>query len=110
FRAQGKTLAVPIIEGVHLLLDDVRYLADGAAEQFGVFEERQADLEIAERFHHLAYDLFDVPPCPRRRRKHVVHAPDGVSFHDLPTLRGRRSLAGRYRRAARFAESRNPSR
>src|SRR5688572_12145974 len=36
--------AVPVIEGVHLLLDDIGSLTDGPAEQLGLLQNRNADL------------------------------------------------------------------
>ncbi|MNC35159.1 hypothetical protein D3C75_836320 [compost metagenome] len=47
FRAQGQRVAVAVVEGVHLLLDDVGDLADRALEQLGELDDRHADLPVA---------------------------------------------------------------
>ena len=47
FRAQGQAVAVAILKGVHLLLDNVGDLADGAREQRGLLDDGRADLGIA---------------------------------------------------------------
>ena len=39
---------VAVVEGVHLLRDDVGRLADAAREQLGRLEDRRADLAVAE--------------------------------------------------------------
>ena len=46
-RPQGQVFAIAVIEAVHLLLDDVSHLADGALEQLGLLHHGQADLAIA---------------------------------------------------------------
>ena len=42
-------LPAPVLEAVHLLLDDVRLLADGAGEERRVLEDGRVDALIAER-------------------------------------------------------------
>src|SRR5690606_23625172 len=49
FRAQSQTVAVAVEEGVHFFLDDVRYFANGALEQIGLFNHWHADFVIAIR-------------------------------------------------------------
>ena len=44
FGAEGDRSAAAVVEGVHLLIDDVAGLADAAVKQLGVLEDRGADL------------------------------------------------------------------
>ena len=46
FRTQGQTLAIAVVEGVHLFFDDVGHFADGAFEQRGLLHNRHADFVI----------------------------------------------------------------
>jgi hypothetical protein len=55
--------AAAINEGVHLLLDDVGVLADGAAEELRPLEQRQADLAVAVRGQRVAQNRFELLPA-----------------------------------------------
>ena len=61
FGAQGQLLVAPVLEDVHLLLDDVRGVADSAPEQRYVLKHRRVDPRVAE-----------LPTYPFRRVAHVV--------------------------------------
>src|SRR6056297_2320993 len=85
-----RAVAVAVLERVHLLLDDVRDLADGASEQLGVLEQRQAHLAVAVGLQHVAHRVFQVLPAAGVRRQHVVHAPDRAYLraHGCPPTAG----------------------
>jgi hypothetical protein len=61
-RAQRELFAPLIFEGVHLLLDDVGGLTDGAREQVGRLEDRRFDLRIAIALKDLARHALDKLP------------------------------------------------
>ena len=65
-----------IVEGVHLLADDVGLLADTAGEQSGLFEDRSADFAIVVRAEDAARDCFHVVPHARGGRQDVACAFD----------------------------------
>ncbi len=48
FWSEGQGIAAEVFEGVHLLLDDVGFIADAAPEESGVLENRCIDLLVAE--------------------------------------------------------------
>ena len=64
FRAQGQRGRVAVGEGIHFFLDDVRGLTDGAAEQLGALDNRDADLGEGVAREQLAGLLLD--PLPAR--------------------------------------------
>src|SRR5688572_12342603 len=47
FRAQGQRGPIPIREGVHLLLNDIRGRADASGKERGKFENRDTDFLIS---------------------------------------------------------------
>ena len=81
-RAQGQASARLVLEGVHLLPDDVGRLAHAADEERGVLDQRRADLLVAEAAERLARARLQEVPDRDVRRKEVVHP-----------LHARRSLA-----------------
>ena len=77
--AQRELLAVQLVgEGVHLLLDDVGDLADRAAKQTRVLEQRRADVAVAVADRPVTNDYFEGKPALRRVGQNVVHATDGL--------------------------------
>ena len=70
-------LVLPVLEGVHLLLDNVGHLAQAAGEQLGVLHDRRAGVAVGEPSHHAAHRLLQPLPARRDRRQDVVHALDG---------------------------------
>jgi hypothetical protein len=68
FRAQRQRAPLAVRERVHLLVHDVRRLADRTDEELGGLEERRADLLSAERPEHLPGHPFDRLPESRFRR------------------------------------------
>ena len=76
-RAQREALVVAILEGVHLLFDDVRHLPDRAPEQLGTLHHGRADLFVSVRFQQVARVALDVLPGADCARQDVVHAADG---------------------------------
>src|SRR5262249_27671946 len=55
---------ISVIEGVHFLLDDVRRLADGTAEELGFLGDRDADLGEIISSEDLPRRGFDPLPDP----------------------------------------------
>ena len=63
FGTQGDAIAAAVVEGVHLLFDDVGAFAHGADEQVGVLEGRGINAPIAEAVgdvHRLGLDVTPV--------------------------------------------------
>ncbi|EWS63466.1 hypothetical protein Y695_03301 [Hydrogenophaga sp. T4] len=81
FRAQGELLAVePVLEGIHLLLDDVGHLAQAAHEQRRGFHDGRAQVAVAVAQHERAQLVFEPLPVCGHGRGDVVHAFDGAEF------------------------------
>src|SRR4030095_3653503 len=83
FRHVGAS-AIAILESVHFLLDDIRCLADGAAEKLGFFQYRNADLRkivSAEDFARLGFNRL---PDLDLARENIRKAFDGRNFHSVP--------------------------
>jgi len=99
FRPQRQALAVAVLEGIHLLLDDVGHLADRTAEELGVLDDRQADLAVAVVLDEVAHGVLEIAPGGGILREHVVHAAYGFRFHVcLGSLGCRARAPGRRRR------------
>ncbi len=69
-----------VVEGVHLLLDDVGDFADAADEQRGVLQDGRADVAVGELSHEAAHLALQPFPAGRLGRQDVVHAFDGGEF------------------------------
>ncbi len=78
---QGHRGAALVGKGVHFLLDNVGGLADRAAEQFGLFQNRHADLAIAEGPEDAPGTLFQKLPGFHLSRQDVVHPLDSGNAH-----------------------------
>ncbi len=72
---------IAVFEGVHLLLDDIRGLADGAAEQFGLLDNRNANLGEIIGIENLARLGFDPLPSFHLAGKDIGEAFDAGDFH-----------------------------
>jgi len=83
-------------EGVHLLFDDVRSLADGAGKQLGFLKERQSYFRKAEAVEDASGFVFNVLPKDRFARQDVLKALDGL---DVQALLRRRKNEKRARQA-----------
>ena len=70
---ERERLARPVLKRVHLLLDDVRGLADPASEQLGPLEERQTDFLVSVGFEHAPGRGLDAGPLLGGRRQNVVN-------------------------------------
>ena len=88
FGTQGHGAAAAVLEGVHLLGDDVGGFADTTGEQGGLLEDRQFDVAVTRVVDHRlegAAHRMEVDGC----RRHVVgHALRGGKRLDLRTLLG----------------------
>ena len=76
-RTQGKALGIAVVKGVHLLLDDICHLADGALEQLGFLDHRQAYFTVAITGQHTAHRLLQELPVGSLIRQDVIHPADG---------------------------------
>ena len=84
FRAQRQALAVELVlEGVHLLLDNVRHLADAAHKQLRVLDDGRAHIAVGKAPHQIAHLRFQPLPAGGLAGKDVVHAFDGGKFVGL---------------------------
>jgi hypothetical protein len=79
--AQCQAHLVPILEGVHLLLDDVRHFANRAAEQLGMLQDRQSYFPITVGFDDITDNGLQVTPDRHRVRQDVVHSAYRFWFH-----------------------------
>src|SRR3972149_11355578 len=61
-RSQGELLAAAVLKHVHLLLDDVRHLADAAGEQRSILEHGRLDALVAEEGADAGGGLVDAVP------------------------------------------------
>ena len=81
FGAQRQLFAVQaVLEGVHLLFDDVGHLAQAANEQRRRLDDRCADVAVGVARHQAAHLVFQPLPARRLGRQDVVHAFDGSQF------------------------------
>ena len=69
---EGQAAAAAVLEGVHLLVDQLGPLADAAREQLGLFEEGGANLAVAVTAADLAEGGFEPPPSPGVLRERVL--------------------------------------
>ena len=84
FGAQGELLAVePVLERIHLFLNNVGHLAQAAHKQRGGLDDGGADVFISVAAHQRAHPLFERFPPGRVGRQYVVHAFDGQEFFRL---------------------------
>ena len=78
-RAQREAIAAAVVEGVHLLLDDVGELADGALEQLGLLDaSARASPRSHSREQVSRVMRSSVLPGADLAGQHVVHAADGL--------------------------------
>ena len=77
-RPQRQRPAAPVVEGVHLLLDDVGRLADGADEQLGGLERRRLDPSVAGRAEDAPGVRFQQAAALRIFREHIERAAGGL--------------------------------
>ena len=71
-------IPAPVLERVHLLLDDIRLVADSPRKQLGALEQRHADLSIAVCLEDPACRRLDALPARGLRRQDVTDATDGL--------------------------------
>ena len=83
FRAQGERTAVAVLEGIHLLGDDVGFRAHAAGEQPGFLKDRRADFLIVVSAEHAARHVLDVVPRGAGRRENVARSFD--SSNQVPS-------------------------
>ena len=81
FRTKRQLIAVHGVgEAVHLLFNDVRYLADAAGKNARIFKNRRTDFLITVGRQHVDAGLLHVLPDGSVLRKHVIHALDAGEF------------------------------
>ena len=71
----GDTL---VDEGVHLLFDDIRRLADGAGEQLRLLQDRHADLGELEPGENVPGRRLNPPPYRDIRRQYIFEPVQGL--------------------------------
>ena len=76
FRTQGQAVAIAVVEGVHLFLDDIGDFADRASEQLGHLEDRHSDLTIAIGRQHGRHVTLEKLPQRTALGQHIVHTAD----------------------------------
>ena len=74
---RGQALAVPVVEGIHLLFDDVGHLSDRAPEQLRALHHGRPNLPISIRIEQGAGMALDVLPRRHVVGNDVVHPADG---------------------------------
>ncbi len=80
FRTQRQAFTIePILERVHLVLDDVGDLADRAHEQRCRLDQRHLHVAIPVLRHDIAHCGVELQPQRRRVGQHVVHAAHGLN-------------------------------
>ena len=75
---QRERAAVAILEGVHLLADDVGLFADAARKQRRLFEDRSANFVVVEARENSPRRRFHLVPDGARWRQNVARAFDAV--------------------------------
>ena len=80
---QGKLLAAPIEEGVHLLFNDVGRFSDATAEEFRCLQQRQAQLFVPVGANGRDDLVFDPPRAFRIAREEVPHAAHPAKLHGV---------------------------
>ncbi len=78
--AKRETFAVAILEGIHLLFDDIGNLADGAFEQFRLLENGETDFPQAVALEKPAHRILEILPQRGLIGQEVIHAPDRLDF------------------------------
>src|SRR5690606_19774541 len=77
-RTQRHAVPAAVLERIHLLLDDVRQLADRPAEELGAFEHRDADPPVAVGLEERLRDGLELLPQRFVLGEDVVHAAYGL--------------------------------
>jgi hypothetical protein len=84
---EGQRAAVAVVEGVHLLRDDVGVGADAAREELGLLEDGRSQLAIAVAREELARRRLDAVPGRNLLRQHVLRAADRLDRHSPASAR-----------------------
>ena len=79
--SERQRVAAAVVEGVHLLLDDVGLVADPAGKELGALEERQPDLPVAVGLEDLSPRGLHALPLARLRGQDVADAPHRLDGH-----------------------------
>src|SRR5439155_22964679 len=80
FGSQGERPPAPVLECVHLLLDDVRRLADGAREELGGLERGRLDAPVPRALEDPPRSALDRPARAVLLGQHVVRATRGLDL------------------------------
>ena len=80
-RAQRQTAVAAVGKGIHLLVHDIRAVADAALEELRVLEDRRADLMIAITGAELAEDILHICPRPHRIGQYILCPPWRIRQH-----------------------------
>jgi hypothetical protein len=75
---QGKTIAIVICKGVHLLFNNISLLADCPFKELGTFENRCSYLSVVIQPSNVSQSRFNSLPSRYLIRKQIIHAPNGL--------------------------------
>ncbi|EKD34984.1 MAG: hypothetical protein ACD_75C02102G0004 [uncultured bacterium] len=68
-------------KGIHLFFDNIGGLADGSGEEFGFFQDRQADFAEMKPGKNIPGHLFEVLPELHLARHNIFKPFQGLNFH-----------------------------
>ena len=93
-RTKGNGIAPLVLEGIHLLLNDVGRLAQGAGEEASVLEDGNLDLSVSKGFEQPArFGLHHLPQL-YLARKDIFYSPYGSKGHGRLSPRTRGAAGG----------------
>ena len=75
-RAQREAIAIPIVEGVHLLLNDVRRLTDGPPIELRSLQHGNPQTVVAIGVENGCRSGFDGRPAGTLLRQNIIHPAD----------------------------------
>ena len=87
-RSERDLLPAPVLEAVHLLLDDVRLLADGAGEEGRILEDGRIDARVTERPGGLGNRAVHERPVALLLRQDVGRSSGGLVHRTSRAGRG----------------------
>ncbi len=79
-RPQGEAVTIAVLEGIHLLFDDIRDLADGAFEQVGHLQDGHTDLVVTIPGEHPTHPVLEKLPQEGLVRQDVFHPTNGLDL------------------------------
>ena len=93
---EGDRVASAVLEGVHLLLDDIGFVADAAREELRPLEEGQPDLPVAVGLEGSPGRRLHPLPLARLGGENVAHPPHRLDGHGYSADAARSSAGSGY--------------